>query len=219
MAELIAVAGSAPGVGKSTTCGQLAEWLSGLGLAVEHFQEEDILSRSEFADVAAEFTTTGVVGLRTLLQATSSYVDHLQASGVDVAVADSLVPFVPSLVAWGHDDHAISKFLDELAELLLPVRPVIVYLDGDPRVALPRAAQREGDGWLDRYVGKLADYGVQPAVRDLDTACAYLERERETTLRLIRSKPWQLVVIQRAHQLSPADVASEAQHSLRSRFG
>jgi len=46
---------------------------------------------------------------------------------VDVAVTDSLMPFVPALMAWGHNEQVMTGFVDELAGLLRPVHPVIVY--------------------------------------------------------------------------------------------
>jgi hypothetical protein len=65
------------------------------------------------------------------------------AGGIDVVVADALVPFVPSLLAMGCSDQAVSAFVAELAGLLAPVRPVLVLFDGDPTTALARAAARE----------------------------------------------------------------------------
>jgi hypothetical protein len=59
--------GVAPGMGKSTLCGGLSGWLAGRGLRVDHFREEDLGSRAEFAAVAAEFAATTVVAPVTLL--------------------------------------------------------------------------------------------------------------------------------------------------------
>lgn len=208
MTVLIAVAGAAPGVGKSTVCDRLCRRLADLGVRVDHFREEEILTRAEFAPVAAEFTASGVVAPATLLASTAEYVASVQAARMDVVVADALVPFVPSLVAWGYEDDAIGAFLDSLTELLAPVHPVLVYLDGDPRRALRRAVDREGPGWLDWYVGKLAGYSVTPTVHDFDSACGYLDRERQTTLRLIAGRAWRLVVVDRADQLGTDEVSA-----------
>ena len=56
-------------------------------------------------------------------------------------------------------DHfrAIATFIADLAEILAPVGPVLVYLDGSAETGLPRAAQRDGPQWLEGYIGKLAD--------------------------------------------------------------
>ncbi|WP_405950633.1 nucleoside-triphosphatase [Streptomyces prunicolor] len=66
MTVLVTVWEAAPGVGKSTLCDGLSRSLAGAGLRVDHFREEKILSRSEFAAVAGEFGATGAIrpGLR-----------------------------------------------------------------------------------------------------------------------------------------------------------
>lgn len=206
MTFLIAVNGAAPGVGKSTLCGALDRWLIGLGLRVDHFREEEILTRPAFAPLAAEFTTTGEVRLATLLATTAEFLRDARTAGTEVVVADALVPFLPSLRAWGHGEQVVARFLDDLGAAFGPVRPVMVYLDGDPVTALRRAAEREGPDWLGWFVGKLAGYRTDPPVRDLDTAHAYLLREREVVLRLLRARPWDLVVVAGADQATPSQV-------------
>ena len=214
MVVLIAVAGAAPGIGKSTLCTAVTGWLSGLGLRVDHFREHEVLTRDEFASVAAEFEARGVVQLSTLLSAVADFVSSIQASGDEVVITDSLIPFVPSLLAWGHDEEAMTRFLHDLSGLLEPVAPIVVYLDGDPSAAVARAADREGPGWLDWLIDKLARYRVSPAVHDLDTAGTYLGRERAVTLRLVRQQPWDLLVVDEADSLPPLEVQHRTQDLL-----
>jgi hypothetical protein len=94
-----------------------------------------------------------------------------------VAVADALVPFIPSLLAMGHRDRAINAFMSYLGQILAPLRPVMIFLDGDAGTALTRAAAREDPGWLDWYVSK-PRYQVNPPVHDAPSAARYLRRER-----------------------------------------
>ena len=115
MTRLVAVAGSSPDAGKSTLCAGLADWLRAGGLQVDHFKEEEVLTRDAFAPLAREFTTTGAVQLQTLLETTESYLATAEEQGVDVAVTDALVPFVPSLMGWGYSEAAMTGFLAELA--------------------------------------------------------------------------------------------------------
>lgn len=91
MTVFVAVLGAAPGVGKSTLCVGLARALTADGWSVDHFREEEILSRSAYAAVAAEFRATGVVRPETLLTATTQYVNDTTA---DVVVADALFPYL-----------------------------------------------------------------------------------------------------------------------------
>src|SRR5262245_9308577 len=152
MTQLIAIFGASPGIGKST----LARWLAEdvpPATRVDRFDEEDVLSRPEFAAVATQFRATGNVGLDTLLDASARFV--VTAREYDVVITDALFPFVPSLLAWGHDEIAICAFLVRLRAILQPLDPVVVYLDGDPADALPRAASRSGDAWLATFLDKV----------------------------------------------------------------
>ena len=187
---LIAVWGASPGIGKSTLCGGLSEWLSGAGLRVDHFQEEEILTRPQYAEVASHFLATGEVERDALLSATARFADSVRAASTDVVIADALMPYVPSLLAMGHSELAITAFMAGLADILAPLRPVMIFLDGDASVALSRAAAREEPGWLEWYVGKLARYQVQPEVHDIASAAEYLRRERAITLSLVSRQNW-----------------------------
>jgi len=79
----------------------------------------------EFADGA------GSVRPRTLVAALRRYVEHARRDGVDVLVTDAMIPFIPSLVAWGHDEAAIAAVIEDVAEA----------------IALRRAIDHEGPEW------------------------------------------------------------------------
>ncbi|MGW1559154.1 hypothetical protein ACWCQ1_21920 [Streptomyces sp. NPDC002144] len=215
MTLLITVWGASPGVGKSTLCAWLAPWLAGTGLRVDHFREEEILTRPQFVAVADEFRPNDTVQPGTLIAATAKFVDAVMASGDDVVIADALMPFVPTLLAMGHGEETIADFMTALTKILAPVGPVMVFLDGNAESALSRAATREGPHWLDRYVKKLARYEVSPPVADLASAVTYLRRERAVTLDAVRRNHWGLVVIERADELPPSEVLRVAQQGLR----
>ncbi|GGM97337.1 hypothetical protein [Streptomyces fuscichromogenes] len=219
MTVLITVWGASPGVGKSTLCAGLSRWLADTGLRVDHFREEEILTRPQFAAVAEEFKTAGTVEPETLIEAAAKFVDAVVASGDDVVVADALMPFVPTLLAMGHGEEAIDAFMTDLTGVLARVRPVMVFLDGNAEFALSRAATREGEQWLDRYVGKLADYEVSPPVADVASAVTYLRHERAVTLGAVRRKDWGLVVIERADEQPPDEVLRAARRGLRPWLG
>jgi cobyric acid synthase len=92
MTILVTVWGASPGVGKSTLCAGLSQWSADTGLQVDHFREQEILTRPQFAAVAEEFKATGTVQRRTLIAATANFVDAVIASGDDVVIADALMP-------------------------------------------------------------------------------------------------------------------------------
>lgn len=215
MTVLVCVWGVAPGAGKSTLCSRLSAALEDAGLRVDHFREEEILTRPEFADVAGEFRSTGAVELPTLITASTRFADGIEAAGADVVVADALAPFVPTLLALGHGDRVIAAFVAELGAILSGASPVLVYLDGNAATALARAAAREGADWLDSYIGKLARYEVRPQVRDLPSAIGYLCRERTVTLAAAHSMGWPIVQVEGATELSPDEVLALVLQGLR----
>lgn len=219
MTVLISVWGASPGVGKSTLCAGLVRWLLDAGLQVDHFREEEVLTRPQFTAVAESFKKTGTVDLATLIAATAEFVDSVLAGGDDVVVADALMPYLPTLLAMGHAEETIGAFMTDLTEVLAPVSPVVVFLDGDAGAALSRAVRREGKQWLDWYVGKLAAYAVSPPVTDLASATNYLRRERAVTLDTMARNDWKLVVIERADELPQGEVLRAAQRSLRPWLG
>src|SRR6266508_2814700 len=197
--RLVAVVGAAPGIGKSQLCASLVDWLTEEGLAVDHFAEEHVLSRPGFAAVASEFAATGRVSSTVLVDTTARYLADAAAAGIAVVVMDSLIPFVPSLLAFGHPEHDIAAIVDDLATRIAAIPTVTVFLDGDAATALPRAAAREGPHWLAWYTNKLTRYGLLADPEpDLTAVCRYLAHERATTLQTLRRQPWNLVIIEHA---------------------
>lgn len=152
------MSGSSPGVGKSSLCAALAEQFRRDGRRVDHFVEEDLFARPEFEPVAAEFRATGLVADRTLLDTSVAYVAAIRADDPDIVITDSLFPFLPSLPAWGRGEDEIAEFLDQLARILAPVNPMLIYLDGDPATALGpggRSGGRRVDAVVHRQDGRL----------------------------------------------------------------
>lgn len=192
----IAVVGSSPGVGKSTLCRAVARWFTDSGAVVDHFEEADILTRPAFRAVADEFAGGhGSVRPRTLVEASRAYAEEARAAGVDVLVTDALIPFVPSLVAWGHDERTIARVVAGLEEAVEPTRVTVVYLRDVPERALGRAIAREGPQWAEWYVGKLGNSPGTRAVKDVASAADHLRAETELTLRLLAMTRWNVIVV------------------------
>jgi hypothetical protein len=205
--RLIAVFGASPGIGKTTLTGRIAAEARRIG-RVDRFDEQHILSRRDFATVAAQFRASGVVDLDVLLDASARFV--ASAMNYEIVVTDTLFPFVPSLLAWGHDDETIRSFLMQLRAILEPLRPVVVYLDGEPAEALPRAASRGGDVWLQTFLAKVTTYKTTPPIRDLAGTVAHLRHERDVTLGSVIDAGFTVVKLRDAHTRSADDLAAEA---------
>lgn len=212
---VVAVDAVAPGAGKSSIAGVLAEELAHRHTVVL-FEEAEILTEACFAEVANEFRTVGRVVSETLLRCTRRYLAGLE--GVDIVVLDALLPFIGSLMGWGADLRRVSKFVDSLAETLesLGCVTVFVYLDGEPSAALDRAIAREADPrWLDWLIATLRD-ADGPPVLDRPSLERFLERRRESATRLLSKpgRPWTLRVIHDAVERSPEDVLTAVRGAL-----
>ncbi|MFG2593829.1 hypothetical protein [Streptomyces sp. NPDC048438] len=211
-AHLISVIGNSPGVGKSTLCRAVAEWLTGVGASVDHFEEPDILTRPAFRPVAEEFADgAGSVRPATLVACTRAYVAESLGAGRDHLVTDALLPFIPSLVAWGHDEDTLVHVMDELTRAVEPARVTVVYVHDDPANALRRAVAREGDAWGDWYVRKLAGSPGTRAVHDLASAADHLRYEEELTRRVLARSPWRLLTV----DAGTLGARESADHTLR----
>ncbi|MBK3574712.1 hypothetical protein JHN63_12995 [Streptomyces sp. MBT65] len=64
---------------------------------MDHFREEEILTRPQLRSVAEEFEATEAVGRETLPAATARFVASVVARGDDVVIADALAPIMPAL--------------------------------------------------------------------------------------------------------------------------
>lgn len=214
MTLLLAVAGVAPAVGKSTLARGLRDWLRGSGLDVDHVEDDELLTRPGLAPIAREIAVRESVTIETLV---STLGDFLSSSDDDVVVMDALFPFVALLSEWGYGEHRIAGFCAEVAARLASVPVVVVYLDAHAGIALRRAADREPAGWLDWYVEGLARTKTSPTSTEFEAAVDRLERERTLTLRLVEEQGWELVVIAKVDKLSVEAVLDQTRRALDQR--
>ena len=139
----------------------------------------------------------GAAGVRpeTLVGSTRAYIAESLAIGRDCLATDALLPFVPSLVAWGHEESSLAQVMEDLARAVEPAEVTLVYVHDDPATALRRAVEREGAAWEDWYVRKLAGSPGTRSVHDLPSAAAHLRFEADLTRRLLARTPWHVVTV------------------------
>ncbi len=196
MTRLISVIGS-PGAGKSTLCRALVDRYAAVGVVVDHFAEEQILTRPAFAQVAAEFAGgAGSVRPETLIEATRSYLQQARDDGVELLITDALLPFIPSLRAWGHGEDEVTEIVHALARVAQPTEVIIVQLIDDPLTTLRRATERESPEWLEWYVGKLKAAPGTTHVVDLETAAEHLRQEAVLTRRVLSRSGWTVIELE-----------------------
>ena len=141
--------GAVPGLGKTTLVRRLG------GGDVVTLLEDEIAGRPELADVMESFRRTGSATRELLLEATARLAATSRGRGPTVVVQDMLLPFTPSLLAWGWSDDEIVRFFGEIREACTGIELVELHLDGPARPALDRAIAREDDGWLAWMIDKV----------------------------------------------------------------
>jgi hypothetical protein len=213
----IAVTGVAPAVGTSTLAEGIRDWLSSRGLTVDLVEEDEVLTRREFAPLARELAVTGSVGIETMVESIGTFIRAVSDSQAEVVVSDSLLPFVHSLVEWGYGENAIDGFFRSVTEQLDGMPFTLVYLDADVRAALRHAAVREPAGWLDWYVTHLIRNEPDSTSRE-DAAVTCLERERELALHLLGEHGWNVVRIADCDLLDAPAVFNQAREALEQAF-
>ena len=133
----------------------------------------------------------GNVADSTLLEATRSYLDTCRRSGADAFVIDSLLPYTPSLLAWGRSDGEVAGFFASVEPRLRGFDALQVQLEGDASAGLNRAMEREGSSWLNSFVQKVGGYkdygrgGITQA-----NVIAYLDSATGCSRVLLAAAPW-----------------------------
>jgi len=192
---LILVTGSVPGAGKSSLARELAAAFEADNRRVELFREEDIRRDAAFGQVMYEFDAVGEVQLATLLGAAADYLTSVRERGSDVVVLDALLPYLPSLLAWGYTDDDISNFFDRLAELFDGFAVLELHLVANPRVALARAAEREGGAWLNDHIAKVSRFTSMRGAPTLDDVVAFYRGAIARSGRLLARSRWPVAQI------------------------
>jgi len=191
----VMVAGASPGLGKSTVTRGLGDHLSGDGREVVVFLEAMIGERDEFADVMASFRANGAASRGVLTEAARRLADTYR-DGAAVVVQDMVLPYTPSLLAWGFSDSEIIEMFNEIATACSGIRLIQLHLDGSPAASLPRAVAREDPSWLAWMTAKVSKYADATApVSDLTALVEYFDRASRRTLTLLGKAPWPVVII------------------------
>ena len=206
--QLLMVSGSAWGAGKSTLSGGLARALSDRGHAVRLVSEDDFLAMEGFARFErllgpTDPTTHPADGA--LLDATRTFAAGLRSGPAppavgapSVVIADALLPGLFWLIG-RYDAERVWAFAEQLHSLLLPFRPLLLYLCGDPAALTPRAARERGADWPHPVAARAARWNLphypDRPLRTLDDALRFWTWLDTQTLDLLSRWPLDSLVL------------------------
>lgn len=150
--RLIMVAGSSPGVGKSTLSHVLFQQFMAHAMPVHWFYEEDLGQLPAFAPFLQALSTSPPQ-IEVFLHAVAAFVPTCVAMDATI-ITDSFLP--GHLFFFGsYPRPMLETFNQQVYRLLQPLHPLLIYLQSDILAAYARAIRQRGVVWQERLLGRM----------------------------------------------------------------
>ncbi len=176
-----------PGSGKSTTAGMIAEELERKGKKVVCVDEGVTDHPADYADYDfPDFETER----RMILQKWSSFVKNADRDTIYVFNCIFLQnPMCETMMRFGMVKEDSLKYIAEIAEIIKPLQPVVLYIDQpDVKGAIDKVLDERGDDWLnavtDYHVSQ--GYGKQNNLHGYEGYIACLEERKNRELYILQ---------------------------------
>ena len=194
--KLIMMMGSAPGAGKSTISEFLFDQFTRHAIPTRWIYEEDILHLDAFEPVVQAFQQGQGDAIEALLTTTRRFV-HEAVQAEEVIITDSIFPAYTWLFAAGYSRARIAGFSAQLAQLLVPLNMLTIYLDSDVATSLARAVAQRGEAWLEGLITTMQAYTYSQThpIRGRDDVVAFSEKVRRLSLKLLSCWPHAALVL------------------------
>lgn len=167
--RLIMFYGVSPGAGKTTLSDWLRLELTNQGHKIVWIEEHHVHDLEMFKEVVEVFTHGAEDYVTPLLRAAETLVQHYR-NKTDIVLTDSLFPSYTWLFSEGVPKATIAKFNQELAKVLAPLNPLIVWLNGDVSALLQRAIVQRGEEWLNGLIESINSYRYSPVRPVVDSS-------------------------------------------------
>lgn len=189
--QLILFYGAASGMGKSTLSALLYDQLRLHHIPVRWLYEDDVAHLPAFAEVVRGFQGSDLFDPYPALlgAATAFMAEYRQAS--EVILTDSIFPCWDWLFPGAPTLEQMIEFTAELAQILTPLQPLLIYLDGDIGTALRRAVEQRGQPWLDELIPWMNTWTQNTAtpIYGIEGIIGYSEARRSQVLQLLNHWP------------------------------
>lgn len=177
-----------PGSGKSTTARMIAEELEKKGKQVVCVDEGVKEHPADYADYDfPDFETERAM----ILEKWRSFV---KGASEDIIYVFNCIflqnPMCETMMRFGMEEAASETYIAEIAEIIKPMSPVIIYIDQpNVKAAIDSVLDERGNGWLkavtDYHVSQ--GYGKQNHLSGYDGYIKCLEERRNRELNILRS--------------------------------
>ena len=199
--RLIMFTGSSPGAGKSTLSELLFQRLTAHGIPSHWLSEGDLLRLDLFAQFDQEIFREDRNAIHTLLEGVQTLFADGSASYM-TWITDALFPGFFWLLG-RYPYKRVEAFSNDLARILFPLDPLIVYLNGDVATVFGRAATQRGTLWTGKFVAALSRWSLPyysgPSLRDPGNIIQFFEWLNRHSLELIARWPGERLILDTAH--------------------
>ena len=111
-------------------------------------------------------------------------------------------PMCETMMRFGFSEEQSADHIREIADIIAPLSPVVIYLRNDDIVQCVKKASSEREGWLpaviDYHCG--GAYGISIAAEGMDGYIACLEERQKRELRILEKLPVKSIVLDNAHR-------------------
>jgi len=177
-----------PGSGKSTTAAMIADELNKKGKKVICVDEGVREHPADYADYDfPDFETER----KKILEKWRLFAEGCKKDTIYVFNCIFLQnPMCETMMRFGMDDSGSQNYISEIAEIIKPLNPVIIYIDQpDVKEAVDRVLDERGNGWLDAVIDYHTSqgYGKQNGLSDYGGYIQCLEERKVRELKILRA--------------------------------
>lgn len=107
-------------------------------------------------------------------------------------------PMCETMMRFGFPEEVSGEHIDEIAGIIAPMEPVVIYLHNEDIEASVRKASEERPGWLDAVIDYHTQgaYGKSIGAEGFDGYIACLRERQERELRILKRLPVEKIVLE-----------------------
>lgn len=177
-----------PGSGKSTTAAMIAELLKKKGRKILCVDEGVTDHPADYADYDfRDFETERTK----ILEKWRTFVAQADRDTIYIFNCIFLQnPMCETMMRFGMDQSASQKYISEIAEIIRPLHPVIIYIDrADVRATIDKVLEERGTDWLNAVIDYHTSqgYGRMNHLSGYDGYIKCLEERKIREYRILQS--------------------------------